>query len=334
MIDNLSLIEKYLEIIDGVSCFELNFPIYIGHLTQYNIVELSKNNIKFLENARSNGIKTEQEQVDFIIDRGWWNISNEIEIKNNEALIERLLRTKKNLKYPSEKKRLEEQILEYKKKIDEIKNKRSSLISITAENIASHKIKNWFIINFFFKDKFCSEKLFDNESFDFLLDSELELYDDIYQRFLSKISNYDIQLIAASIFFQNIFFVGGKSCYDFFGKPVVKLTRNQNDLFLYGRMFRSFMDNSIKKIPNEILEDPEKFILYVESANQERDIEQPVNNRKITNSKGRQKVGRSSSFLFGDISDAKQMGIKTGEKELFAKAEAKGGQTSLVDEIL
>lgn len=316
---SLEVVKLLKNIFDGNSKYLLssnNSLVYLKHPSQYDIYDIYNVYEMFCKQYKDDyGLMSKDGQLDFICKMGWWSNDREKEISTLELSISRLEATKKRIIYESDKKRISEQILELKLKLAFKRDERAGFFSLTAEDIASKDAASYFIENFLFSDIDFKNKiqLDDNE----LYFNELL---SIYSKYLEDSSVDNIKKAALSIPFQNMLSISSGSSMDVFGAPISKLTKNQLDLLSWGGYFQKMIKNSLKEIPDNLYNEPDKFIEWYESVNS---VEATKNRSKKRRDK-KNKYGADSKFLFGERDDIKKISGEISGDKILQDAEKSG----------
>lgn len=299
-----------------IECNSICSKFYIKHLAGRESVRL----YNAYENARQKyikeGLMSKDEQLEFIFEKGWWSHEKENEIKYIQSSIDRFEQTKKKLLYQADKKRISDQIRDLKIKLLILQKEKSDFLSSTADDIAAHDAAIFFIENFIFFDDSFRKNIVIDDSDDECFNNLIKLY----YKYFEDYSQDKIKKAALSLEFQNILYISDGSCMDVFGIPAVKLTKNQADLLMWGGYYQKLIKNSQKEIPNEMYDDPNKFIEWYESVNK-IELNQKNTNKKT---KGRSKYGSESKFLFGERNEIKQIGGKISGDSILKDAEKVG----------
>jgi len=317
-----SIIEGYSEY--SISCEDgNNFIAYIKHPRQKELGFLYKIYTDSFNKYKKDGVPSKEEQFQFICDQGWWSQEKEKEIKYIQDSLARLQNTKKKLIYESDKKRIIEQINDLHNKLFLLEQKKSEYISLTAEDMAANDSANFFIENFIFLEiDFINKIDLDIQSEDCLKQITLAYY-----KYLEENSSINIKKAALHIPFQNMLYISCGSCIDVFGVPVIKLTKNQIELLMWGNYYQKLIKSSQKDIPEELYDDPDKFLEWYESVNK-------INvNQKSSKKQGKKnKYGSESKFLFGERDEIKKMGENiSGDKVLNDVAQSQSQSLGMYD---
>lgn len=313
-------------IFDGYSKYNLNNGCaYLKHPLQLDVNKIYLNYKDSCAYYENQGIMSEKEQMSLICENGWWSYDKENEILFLKKSLIRLQNTKSKLIYKADKERISEQIYDIEKKILLANRQKSEYIQTTSEDLASKESTYFFIKNFIFKDSEFKNKFIENEENDYEAEPELNL---IYYRYLEEFSVKNIKKVALSVVFQNMLYTAPAfSCIEVFGNPVSKLTKNQMELLIWGGYYQKLIKNSQKEIPDELYNDPEKFIEWYESVNKVK-----INKKSSKRPSKKSKYGSESKFLFGDRDEIKNIegGEISGDKVL-KEAEKRGGNLDFYD---
>lgn len=321
---NLDLLH---DIINGCSQYKIESGnIYFKHLDISQYQANISYYIKTLQDIESEGILSEEEQVENACKEGFWSKQQQNQIVSTKKSISRLKETKKKLLYQSDKKRIEEQIAEQKKILFELEEKKRTFLFLTSEQVAAKKSTDFYIKNFVYKDSSFSNKLFNSEEdFEFADDFFIESISVCYNKYLEKTNIFFIKKLALCSDFQNLLFVSDTPI-DIFGKPMVNLTRNQIDLLIWGKYFKNIMQNVTKEIPEGLTNDPDKFLEWIDSLKDKR----AQKSKKAAAQSGK----NSSKFLFGSSDEIRSMtGQEISGNKILKEATKKGtlNMTELMD---
>lgn len=308
-----------LKVIDNNTYF-FKHPSLAEHFTIYNSYDL------LVKESRKKGLLTEKEKIEEAIDEGWWSSSKESEISILRKTISNLNKTKSKLVLPSQKKSIDEQIRKNEAVLASFLKERNDITNLTAEQYANQKFLDEMAVLLTFKDQNLLHKYFSYEDFYNLPDNEYEKIKEYFGNNVSLFNAYNIKCVAASGFFQNLVYLNDDA-HSFWGKPVVNCTKYQIDLLVYGKMYKnlikSYQENG-ESVPDDVLDDPEKFLAWVDNLNNKQSKLRSPSSKTIDKS-SKNKV---SSFVGATQEDLKQMGVKTEKikgKNLLDLAEESGG---------
>jgi hypothetical protein len=260
--DDKILRKAFGDIVNGYSvCNLFGETAYILHLGHFSQLEIDSIYDMYYQKAIKQGVPSEKDAIKFAIDNKLWSRSKQDEIKEIECKIEYAIQNKKVQTLPSQIKKINEEIANFQKELQEITQDRNIVLGITAELFSEQKTNHYYIYSSFYRDKQLSVKFFNQSQFDYLDDIELMDIIKIYNTEISICGQDSIKKIALKPFFQNYFYIC-HNLMDFFGKPAVYLTYNQVSLANYGRYFKNLLENN-DKIPDKIKENPDELIDFV-----------------------------------------------------------------------
>ena len=168
------------------------------------------------------------------------------------------------------------------------------------------------------------KRMFKENEFDDLEESQVSEIFSIYSQNNEKLQGENLKRISLSDFFTNIFYLSDDNIFNFYGKPIIHLTFYQAELFSYGKYFKSIIQNSEDKIPDHIVEDPEKLIEWAESSK---------NVKEILEKSSSEGEGGASSIVGATKEDLAKAGIDQSQDviDLDQKAKEQGGRLSMED---
>jgi hypothetical protein len=295
---------------------------YLKHLSLEDQVDIDQIYDHYFDEAKSRGVPTNDETLKRLIEEKQWSTKQESLIKQEEDFIDNLNKQKKVLYLKSEIQRVNADIESGQKRLYDLKNTKASFFNRTAESYAEERVNDFYILKCLYKDKSLSKPAFEEDQFD-NIDSEtltciIKQYSEVYK----NINDNTIQYLVLQDFF-NLYMPFAENPTEFFGKSVCELTYNQVKLLIYSRFFKNvFQQND--KMPQDIKNDPDKIIDYV-NANE--------NAKKVIENKNN-KENQASSIVGATSEDLEYVGLKAkGQKTLSLADEAKkkGGSLSMDD---
>ncbi len=295
---------------------------YLKHLSLEDQVDIDQIYDHYFDEAKSRGVPTNDETLKRLIEEKQWSTKQESLIKQEEDFIDNLNKQKKVLYLKSEIQRVNADIESGQKRLYDLKNTKASFFNRTAESYAEERVNDFYILKCLYKDKSLLKPAFEEDQFD-NIDSEtltciIKQYSEVYK----NINDNTIQYLVLQDFF-NLYMPFAENPTEFFGKSVCELTYNQVKLLIYSRFFKNvFQQND--KMPQDIKNDPDKIIDYV-NANE--------NAKKVIENKNN-KENQASSIVGATSEDLEYVGLKAkGQKTLSLADEAKkkGGSLSMDD---
>ncbi len=316
----------YSEIANGYSKQNVNNNvIYFKHPSLTEHFSIYSNYELLLKEARNKGVPTEEEKIKEAIEGGWWTKEKEMEISILRKTITNLTKTKNKLALPSQKTAIENQLRSREAILLTFLKERQEITAYTAEDYTSQRFIDETILLLTYKNTNLTELYFTLEDYYNLNDRYIENIKNLYNQYSIVFSQQNIKCIAACGFFQNLVYLNDDA-YSFWGKPTVKCTKYQVDVLVYGKMYKNFIKNSAENgnaVQEEILNDPEKLVDFVDSATQ------GSSKLKGPNKKSKDSRNMVSSLVGATPDDLKKMGVKTeklaGGKSLLEMAKESGG---------
>jgi hypothetical protein len=215
------------------------------------------------------------------------------------------------------------QLEENQLKLAHLEIQKEELIGFCAENYAQRRINEHYMQKAILKDN--GEFLLSNEDFEDLQQDQLMGLISTYNKNTRKFESPNLKKISLSGFFTNLFYLCENNAYTFFGKPLVELTFYQVELFGYARYYKSLMESSESKVPDEVRQDPEKIVEWFESSKNAKEV--------MDKSQTAGKEGSATSLVGATKQDLKRLGLDNPNEtiSLAKKAAEKGGSLTMQD---
>lgn len=245
----------YRDIIQGYSVFKKdNRNIFFKHLTEVEFAESQDQYIKLLNSSKKQGLLDEKEKIKILSDQGVWAEDKENEIKLLAKDIGREELTLSKLVIKSQIKEIKSSLENKQNKLNEILKERDEIIGLTAEKYAFKKSNEFLLYLTLYKDVEFKYRIFEEDKDDFfeIEDFELIEYINIYKEFNLMFGIENIKKIAVCSFFMNNFFHCDDNPYFFYGKPVIKLTQNQMQLFFIAKNYKYLLTKNGDNPPTEM----------------------------------------------------------------------------------
>ena len=284
---------------------------YLKHLSLEDQVDIDQIYDVYFEQAKKRGVPTNDETLKRLVDEKQWSNKQELLIKQEEDLIENFNKQKKTLYLKSEIMRVNADIESAQKRLNDLKNTRAAFFQRTAESYAEERVNDYYILKCLYKDKSLTKEAFQDSEFDDIDSETLHTIIKQYSEVYKNINDNTIQYLVLQDFF-NLYMPFAENPTEFFGKSVCELTYNQVKLLIYARFFKNvFQQND--KMPQDIKNDPDKIIDYV---NANENAKKMIENRN-------NKENQATSIVGATSEDLEYVGLK-----------AKGQKTlSLADEL-
>jgi hypothetical protein len=295
---------------------------YLKHLSLEDQVDIDQIYDYYFDEAKSRGVPTNDETLKRLIEEKQWSNKQESLIKQEEILIDNFQKQKKSLYLKSEILRVNADIESAQKRLYDLKNTKAAFFNRTAESYAEERVNDFYILKCLYKDKKLSKIAFEEDQFDNIdletLNCIIKQYSEVYK----NINDNTIQHLVLQDFF-NLYMPFAENPTEFFGKSVCELTYNQVKLLIYARFFKNIFQQN-DKMPQEIKNDPDKIIDYV---NANENAKKAMENRN-------NKENQATSIVGATSEDLEYIGLKAkGQKTLSLADEAKkkGGSLSMDD---
>jgi len=310
----------FKEIVDGFSAYYVGEKKrFIKHQSTSDLVDFDQVYQMHFDRAIARGLPTEEEIFSDLEKEGVWSKSDDAEIETQKFYLQSLVKNKKNIYLKSALQRVNEQIKEAEKKLNELTSQKENLISNSSERYATNRANDFYMFNSFYKTQDLDEPLYTQEEFENISTKEVTNLVRIYNSFHTKFSEKKIQHLAIQDFYK-IYYSFSESTMDFFGIPVVKLNNFQLNLLIYTRIFKNIFEMN-DDIPDKIKKDPEALLDYANSSEAREEV------------KGKMNDSSSASTIVGATKeDLEELGMNTSSgTSLHEAAKKKGGSLSMKD---
>ena len=315
----------FSEVIEGysVAISDSFGDIRIKHINNSDSAKTDIKNNFYYEKAISDGLPKREEQINYLIKENLWSKEKDKEIDRLRDYIAGMNKTKSKLVLQAQIDQLKKEIIQNENDLQKLVHEKESIIGFTAEEYANRKINEYYMqISVLRPD---GTNMFTEEEFDELDQKYVYEIMGVYNQNIKKFVAENLKRMALADFFTNIFYLCEDNIYNFYGKPIVKLTFYQIELFSFGRYFKSIIQNSEEKVPEHIIEDPEKLIEWAESSKNVKEM--------LEKSSTEGKDGAASSIVGATQKDLEKAGIDNSSDviDLSQKAKEKGGKLTMED---
>ena len=323
--ENSGLKVIFSEILRGYTLVEnKDFgKIKIKHFNNFDSAELDIKNRYFYEKARDQGLPTREQKIEYLLKEDIWDEKKNKEILNLKTMIAGLKNSKSKVFLQAHIDDINRQLEENQLKLAHLEIQKEELIGFCAENYAQRRINEHYMQKAILKDN--GEFLLSDEDFEDLQQDELMGLISTYNKNTRKFESPNLKKISLSGFFTNLFYLCENNAYTFFGKPLVELTFYQVELFGYARYYKSLMESSESKVPDEVRQDPEKIVEWFESSKNAKEV--------MDKSQTAGKEGSATSLVGATKQDLKRLGLDNPNEtiSLAKKAAEKGGSLTMED---
>lgn len=318
----------FVDILKGYTeTYYKNNKVYFKHNTSFDSGDIDYKKQDFIRKAKVNGLPTEEEKEKYLISEKLWSKEKNDQIQKIKLYISNLKTTKSKLFRNEEIKSISEQINDQNLKLIELISERKELLGFTVEDYANKKINEYYMFNSLYKDKELKERYFSQDEFDELENKDISDIIQIYNNINKDFSEKNLKKIALSSFFLSLYNMCEDSPYYLYGKPVIYLTFYQIEVFTYSRYFRNALSEAKHKPVDELYEDPDKLIDWLESSKNAEEVLNKNNVRENKKSEGA--VG--TSIVGAKKEDLVKIGADEKGVSLHGEAIKKGGTLSMQD---
>ncbi len=255
----------YKDILNGYSFFyHQNEKLYIKHLSDADHGWIQEYRKTCFERVKEKGIQTEGQQIESLIKQGVWEKEKENRIPSLKNEINNLSTSKSKLKLRAQKASIDRTIDRRKEMLLSLEQERESLLGVTCENYSDKKVNERYLFYTCYLDSDLKQQKFTEEEFEDLEPNQIYTLVEKNNKILMEISTHAIKRIAASPFFLNNMMISKNNPMVFFGKPIIKLTNYQTELFSTGLRFRNIIESSRQTPP--VSESLDKVLEWYENT--------------------------------------------------------------------
>ena len=297
--------------------------IHVKHFSLLESIEIEEKYEENFQKAVEKGLPTIEERVKTNIEQEWWTDKKEKEFTKIPIEIGELRAAKSKFFLKRDIEKLANDIKQKEIRLLELETERNELIGYTAETFAGKKT-NEFFIYFALRKGDNKTPFFTYEEYDELEESILNDLVKAYNQHTLKFSQEEMKKIAICNSHMHMIYLCGEDLYSFYGKGVTELTLRQTDLYGLGRYFKNIIQEAKGKISDDVLEDPERLVEYVDGQKATENLD----TKKSEESSGMAIVGATKE-------DLKKLGLdKEGNVDSFSQAATEKGGSLTFEEIL
>ena len=314
----------FSEIVEGYSLTrsELFGDLKIKHINNYDSAKTDIKNNYYFEKAVSQGLPKREEKLEYLIKEKLWDPEKDKEADRLKEMLKGMNRTKSKLFLQAQIDAIKKDIVDNEIKLSNILTEKESVIGFTAEEYANRRINEYYMHISILDEE--GKQLFGENEFDELEQDQVNDIMRVYEKNNRKFKAEILKKISLADFFTNIFYLCEDNVFNFYGKPVIDLTFYQIEIYSYGRYFKSIIQNSEEKIPDHIVEDPDKLIEWAQSSKNVKEV--------LEKTSGDAESG-ASSIMGATKQDLEKAGIDQNQDviDLSQKAQEKGGRLTMED---
>ena len=313
----------FSEIIEGYSFVpsKLFGDLKIKHINNFDAAKTDIKNHYYFEKAVSQGLEKREDKIDYLIKEKLWDPEKDKQAKKLEDVLKGMRKTKPKLLLQAQIDSINKDIEKNEIELGKILAEKESIIGFTAEEYAQRRINEYYMYISILNEN--GNRLFGEDEFQELDEEQVTEIMTIYSKNNEKFKAEVLKKIALADFFTNIFYLCEDNVFNFYGKPVINLTFYQIEIYSYGRYFKSLIQNSEDKIPDHIVEDPDKLIEWAQSSK---------NVKEVLEKNSGEEAG-ASSIMGATKEDLAKAGVDKNEDviDLSQKAKEQGGRLSMED---
>lgn len=275
--------KTYSEIVAGYTVSKhLSKYIFIKHFSSVDLLEFDYKYDLALKEAIERGIPTESEKIKLLCRDSLWSQQKEKEIANLKEMITLLSFNKSKHYSPRDIKSFNDQLRSTEKDLIQLLSERAYQVGATAEIFARKKVDTEQVFHSFFHDPELKNRVFSDADHDDLDNDEINRILHLYEVALQSISHKNLRLAALSSDFQSMFSLSN-NLYEFYGKPISKLTNSQVELARYGGYYKAILSDEVKP-PQEVLNDPDDLEDWY---NARRNIQEIIEKNNVNEQDGK-----------------------------------------------
>ena len=313
----------FSEIIEGYSFVpsKLFGDLKIKHINNFDAAKTDIKNHYYFEKAVSQGLEKREDKIDYLIKEKLWDPEKDKRAKRLEDMLKGMRKTKSKLFLQTQIDAINKDIEKNEIELNTILAEKETIIGFTAEEYAQRRINEYYMYISILDEN--GNRLFKEDEFQELDEEQVAEIMTVYSKNNEKFKAEVLKKIALADFFTNIFYLCDDNVFNFYGKPVINLTFYQIEIYSYGRYFKSLIQNSEDKIPDHIVEDPDKLIEWAQSSK---------NVKEVLEKNSGEEAG-ASSIMGATKEDLAKAGVNQDQDviDLSKKAEEQGGRLSMDD---
>lgn len=270
--ENIVLRRIFSDTCKGVSAAKYgSTPCFVKHFSHHDQVDFDVLYQDFLSEALQMGVPNEKERLEFLKDSGIWSEQEETSISNTQSELTRLVSEKEQIVLVSKIKEQDRKIRDAERRLNELQNRKYSLIGTTAESFANDKVNEEYVLRSFFKDQACTLPLISLEDLEESESNVIKTLTEIYNNVFSIFSEINIKKLCLQDFFYMYWFSANDDVYNFYGRPICNLTYLQIRLLNNAKIFGPILPK-LNTVPENIRDDPDKILDYIRAGEKSRAI--------------------------------------------------------------
>tara|TARA_Y100000593_G_scaffold35379_3_gene69265 strand:+ start:396 stop:1325 length:930 start_codon:yes stop_codon:yes gene_type:complete len=238
--------------------------IFVKHLSALDLGNIEEKDKQVYNEAKSQGLPTEEQQLKLIIEQGIWSQAKEKDIVNLEQELDRVRTALDKLIVKSQIQRQRQIIDKLAEKIFAIQKEKKELLGLTCEVYAKKQMNQEYLKYSLRTDSNLEHRYLDDEKYDSIADPELDTITILYNAVIHQITEQTIKRVAAHPFFLNSFLICKNDPSVLFGKAVCYMSNYQIDLFANAQRFKGVLEQG-KNPPSSMYDNIQSVVDWYES---------------------------------------------------------------------
>lgn len=252
----------YRDIVAGYSTVKTP-QCFLKHLRDIDLGAVENKSDTILEEIKDQNIQCEADILIALDKRGIWTKKDEEDYLQQIRSIKDLEQEKKKIKSREQAEQLVLIVNQKREELAKTENERASHLSISAEHFVRKRTQEELIKISFFKGEELKEPLFTPEEFDDLEYGQLTHFFNAFGDLSETMGESNLKKIAVCPFFLNAFSLSNDDPTLFYGKPITQLTIYQLDLFNYGKLNKSILEQG--NTPPDDYSDLNKIVIWFDT---------------------------------------------------------------------
>jgi hypothetical protein len=278
--------------------------VYVKHLSDLDHGWIKDYKKQVYDDARERGIFTEKDKLNSLSEQGLWSKENNLKLEESRENLSRLYETKAKLIIKKQIKQIQSEIDGIEAEVRKLEEEKDSLIGITCENFSIKKANERYLYYTLFKDPELEHRYFSEEEFDEVEDNALTTLIILNNSKMKDFEVSSLRRISAAPFFLNSMMISKNNPMIFYGKPIIKLTNYQLEIFSTGTRYKNLIEQKGKTPPP------------LSSLSECVDFYEQTYGSISSGKDGEDALGTSTSIVGATAEEMKQMAEQEGGKNV------------------
>lgn len=236
--------------------------IFFKHFSLMDHVDIESKHHEALEWAKSKGLPTEKEQLEFCIKENLWSTEKENEIEDLRASIKNTRQFLNKAMLGVQKNELKSNLDSFQERLGKLLLQRGGVIGTTANDIATRRANDYYIYKSCFSDVSLLNPLYSEEEFEYIEQAILQELINEHNLRQKEVNSEIIKKIVISPFFMTLYRLV-KDPHSLFDRPILNLTYVQIEFLNFAELFKRIFSES--DVPESLKDDPDKIIEWFNS---------------------------------------------------------------------